>query len=348
MILDLDRFVRTAQPAWRDLESLLDKLETRPDHRLDSVEAETLQNLYYRAAADLNRLESGACAPSVQAHLMNLVARAYGEIYAAPRSPAWDPMRWRRLPRVLLTFGRAVPQVFRRHLRLFELSLALTLAGCLFGALAVTLDPAATTILLPAAYLRDPAQRVAQDLGKAGGHVANGAPQHPADLSEETVFSAELITHNIQVSLFTLALGVTLGIGTGLLLVVNGILLGAVAARYCQAGFGWFVAGWLLPHGAFEIPSVLIAGQAGFLLARSLLQTGRETRRERIRRVLPELLTLLGGLCCLLVWAGVMEAFFSQHHAPGLGYAAPVAVGLTELLLLSGYLAFVGRENTVA
>ncbi|HUX68006.1 MAG TPA: stage II sporulation protein M [Terriglobales bacterium] len=338
MILDLDRFARTGQPAWSELEALLERLEARADRRLEAGEAEALEDLYHRAAADLNRLEQGACAGTLRDYLQDLVVRAYREIYAAPRGLPWQGGRWRRLPRAAAGFGRRVPQVFRQHLRWFGLAVGLTLAGCLFGGLAVLFDPAvATHVLLPAEYLRHPAQRVAQDLGQAKGAGGRGP-----NLSEETVFSAELITHNIQVSLLTLALGVTLGIGTGLLLFENGVLLGAVAARYSQQGFGWFVAGWLLPHGAFEIPSVLIAGQAGFLLAGMMLRGGREPRWVRMRRQLPELLTLLGGLSCLLVWAGTMEAFFSQHHAVG-GYGAQVAVGLSEMLLLAAYLSLAGR-----
>ncbi|MGH9394898.1 MAG: stage II sporulation protein M, partial [Terriglobales bacterium] len=130
-----------------------------------------------------------------------------------------------------------------------------------------------------------------------------------------------------------------------LMLFTNGVMLGAVAARYVRQGFGWFLAGWLLPHGAFEIPSVLIAGQAGFLLAGLLLAGGRETRRERLRRRLPEVLTLFGGLSCLLLWAGIMEAYFSQHHAPEIRYGVKALVGLSELLLLGCYLAFAGRHE---
>ena len=88
----------------------------------------------------------------------------------------------------------------------------------------------------------------------------------------EAAFSAELIKHNIQVALLAAALGVTFGIGTALLLFENGVLLGAVAVHYTQQGFGLFMTAWLLPHGVFEIPSILIAGQAGFYLARLLLR----------------------------------------------------------------------------
>ena len=119
------------------------------------------------------------------------------------------------------------------------------------------------------------------------------------------------------------------------------LLLGAVAVRYTQQGFGVFVTAWLLPHGAFEIPSILIAGQAGFYLARLLLRR-REDRN--IRQSIREWLVLIAGLSMMLVWAGLMEAFFSQHHAPVLPYGFKVAVGAAELVLLTIYLLLIGRR----
>jgi len=57
---------------------------------------------------------------------------------------------------------------------------------------------------------------------------------------------------------------------------------------------------------------------------------------------------LIAGLAMMLVWAGVMEAFFSQHHAPVLPYWFKVAVGAAELALLTSYLLLVGRKETAA
>jgi len=330
VILDLERFALQGQPAWRRLESLLDRLAARPARDLSAAEAEELEDLYHRACLDLRRLDRGVYSGDLYRYLEVLVARAYAEIYAPPRRFSWT---WRTWGARLLAFFRYAPRVFRRHLRWFGLAVGLTLAGIALGGLAVTFDPAAVPVLLPASYLSNPAQRVSVE--------EHGL--HRMTPTVETEFSAELITHNIQVSLLTLALGVTLGIGTGLLLFTNGLMLGAVAARYWQQGFGWFVAGWLLPHGAFEIPSILIAGQAGFLLAQLLAAGGREPRWRRLRERLPEVWTLFGALCCMLVWAGLMEAFFSQHHAPEIAYSTKAAVGLSELVLLTLYLSLVGR-----
>jgi uncharacterized membrane protein SpoIIM required for sporulation len=332
VILDLERFQAQARPRWGKLESLLASLEGRPDRRLNPAEAEQLQELFTQTAADLNRVTHGALAPELRQYLERLVARAYAELYYAPatRSEIWQPRRWLRI-------FTAFPEAFRRQSRYFVLAVLITILGCALGGLAVRYDPASVDALLPAGYLRNPDQRVHEE--------EKGLSRHLPSAQIEAAFSAELITHNIQVALLAAALGVTFGIGTALLLFENGVLLGAVAVRYTQQGFGLFVTAWLLPHGAFEIPSILIAGQAGFYLARLLL---RRHEDRNMRRAMREWLLLIAGLAMLLVWAGIMEAFFSQHHAPVLPYGFKVAVGAAELALLTTYLLLTGRRDTAA
>ncbi len=207
----------------------------------------------------------------------------------------------------------------------------------MLGGLGVRYDPGSGDVLLPADYLRNPGQRVHEE--------EKGQSRDLPSAQLEAAFSAQLIQHNIQVALLAAALGVTFGIGTALLLFENGVLLGAVAVHYTQQGFGLFVTAWLLPHGVFEIPSILIAGQAGFYLARLLLRR-REDRN--VRQSMREWLVLIAGLAMMLVWAGMMEAFFSQHHAPVLPYGFKVALGVAELALLTVYLLLIGRRDTGA
>ena len=329
MILDLERFQAQARPRWRDLESLLGALEGRPDRRLSPAEAEQLQELYAQAAADLNRVTHGSLAHELRQYLERLVARAYAELYYAPptRSEIWQPRRWLRIFTLF-------PETFRRHARYFALASLITLLGCALGGLAVRYDPASVDVLLPADYLRNPSQRVHEEEQRQG--------RHPHSAQTEAIFSAELLRHHIEVALLAAALGVTFGIGTALLLFENGVLLGAVAVHYTRQGFGLFMTAWLLPHGAFEIPSILIAGQAGFYLARLLLRR-REDRN--VRQSMREWLVLVAGLAMMLVWAGLMESFFSQHHAPVLPYGFKVAVAAAELVLLTIYLLRTGRRE---
>ena len=228
----------------------------------------------------------------------------------------------------------AFPEAFRRQSRYLAVAMLVTVLGCALGGLAVHYDPAAVDVLLPADYLRNPAKRVLDE--------QQGERQQFNSAQAEAAFSGQLIKHNVQVALLAAALGVTFGIGTALLLFENGVMLGAVAVHYTQQGFGLFMTAWLLPHGVFEIPSILIAGQAGFYLARLLLHRSED---RDVRQSMREWLVLVAGLAMMLVWAGMMEAFFSQHHAPVLPYGFKVAVAVAELVLLTMYLLLIGRKE---
>jgi uncharacterized membrane protein SpoIIM required for sporulation len=201
-------------------------------------------------------------------------------------------------------------------------------------------DPEAKSVLLPFPHLQgNPSDRVAQEESQAEDGLAG----------MKTTFSTSLMTHNTKVAIFTLALGMTWGIGTLVLLFYNGVILGAVAVDYLLAGEGRFLAGWLLPHGSVEIPAILIAGQAGLVLAGALIGWGRRlTLAARLRAVGPDLLTLIGGVGLLLVWAGIVEAFLSQYHEPVLPYAIKILLGVVELSLLTLFLARAGRTGAPA
>src|SRR5580700_9290326 len=134
MIVDLPRFVETERPYWKALEEILDWLEHSPGRKLTLDEAERFHLLYQRTAADLGRISGFASEGGLRQHLEWLVSRAYAEIHESRGRTKLRPWRW---------ITRGFPQAFRRHFRAFQLSVALTLAGLLFGGLALKFDPEA-------------------------------------------------------------------------------------------------------------------------------------------------------------------------------------------------------------
>jgi uncharacterized membrane protein SpoIIM required for sporulation len=330
MILDLQQFIATERPRWDELEALLAKIEEDPDFRLTLDQTRRFHYLYDRAASDLLRISTFASSPEILRYLEALVARTYGEIHET-RDPRRRFLFW-------TWFTRQLPQTFRRHLTAFWCSLALTLLGVVFGAGMLYLDPDARETLLPFSHLQEkPSERVAQEEQDKGERLEG----------KKAGFAGFLMTHNIRVSLFTLALGMTYGIGTVVVLFYNGVILGAVSFDYIQDGQTRFLVGWLLPHGSIEIPSVMIAGQAGFVLASALIGSRKRMGLlKRLAEVRDDLVTLIGGFSLLLVWAGIVEAFFSQYHEPVLPYGVKIGFGLLELVLLCCFLGFSGRKDT--
>ena len=328
MIIDLARFVKVEQPFWLELDAILTKLENDSQRKMPLEELLRFHMLYQRASADLAKLDTFSVESQLRLYLEALVSRAYGEMQEAPASSRFKPWQW---------LAVTLPLTFRRRARAFQFSLLLTLAGALFGVLALKIDPEAKAVIMPFSHLNgSPAKRV-QDEEAGRSKDLNG---------KQGSFASHLITNNTKVTITTLALGMTFGIGTIIVLFYNGVILGAVAFDYISSGYLTFLLGWLLPHGSVEIPAILIGGQAGLVVAHALIGWGsRVSRRERMRAIAPDLVTLIGGAALLLLWAGIIESFFSQYHAPVLPYSVKIAFGSVQLSLLCFYLMFAGRKG---
>ena len=326
MILDLAAFLERRRPDWERLEAALERMEsggTPPS--LDEIRE--FHRLYQDASADLARLSTFSAERSVRGQLESLVARAYAELHETrDRDRRVRPFRW------LL---RTVPRTFRRHAAAFFVAMGTMLLGAMFGGGALMVAPDTKPVLMPFEHLQgDPTERVREEESV----VVNEVEGHKAR------FSAQLMTHNIRVSLLTFASGITWGVGSLLLLFYNGIGLGAVAVDYVGAGQGRFLAGWLLPHGVIEIPAIWIAGQAGLVMASALLGRGQgRPLSQRLRAVSGDVLTLLGAMGVMLVWAGLVESFLSQYHEPLLPYGVKIAFGVVELTVLIAWLWGGGR-----
>jgi uncharacterized membrane protein SpoIIM required for sporulation len=287
--------------------------------------------LYERTSADLARLVTFSSEPELRRYLEALVARAYAEIHETRGSrKRFAPLAW---------FMRTLPQTFRRHVKAFYLAVAFFLIGGFFGGFAVAFDAEAKQAVMPAMFadhLGDPAERVRRE----------EQAKHTPTAAQLTPFSTSLMTHNIRQAIKALALGMTAGIGTLLVLFYNGVILGVVGVDYVAAGQTKFLLAWLMPHGVIEIPAFVIAGQTGLVLANALIGWGRRERlAQRFRAIAADLVTLMGGVAVMLVWAGLVEAFLSQYHEPVIPYWFKITFGCVELVVLILFLARAGRKS---
>ncbi len=329
MIINLQKFITEERPYWSELERVLDRLEAKPEAKLTLRHLERFHYLYQRASADLAKIATFSAEPNTRLYLEALVGRAFGEIHETREKPhRLKPLHW---------FFSTFPQTFRQHIRAFWISLAAIMVGAAFGGFTVMIDSSTKQILLPFSHLQgDPSDRVKKEEGADADQLEGS----------KTTFSSFLMTHNTRVAIFTLALGMTWGIGTLIMLFYNGVILGAVAIDYVMAGEAPFLLGWLLPHGAIEIPAILLAGQAGIVLAGALIGWGKPiSLRMRLRKISNDLMTLIFGVALMLIWAGVVEAFFSQYHAPVLPYTIKIAFGAFELIILVLFLGKAGKKQ---
>ena len=322
MIINLNNFIAKERPFWTELETVLSKIENDAFYKMDVKGCKRIYFLYQRISTDLVRVSTLAHEPQLTQYLESLLSRAYKVIYSSKtNTKGFSYKYW---------FLNTFPQTFRKHINAFILALIVTLAGSLFGGILVSVDSEAKQVIIPFQHLANsPEHRVEKEETREDDPMSG----------RQSSFSAYLMTNNIRVSILVLILGITFGIGTLIILFYNGVILGAVAADYILAGKSVFLAGWLLPHGSIEIPAILLAGQAGIMLAAALIGSDKKISfKNRLLNISNDLVTMIAGVSILLIWAGFIESFLSQYHEPVLPYSFKIIFGLIELFLLFFFL----------
>jgi uncharacterized membrane protein SpoIIM required for sporulation len=312
--VDLNAFVEERRPAWRKLEQLVGTLEASGAQSLaaandqQTVEAaRTLAQLYRAACADLIRARSETANAELIGYLNGLVGRAYGVIYQGRRF---------RLAAFLRFVLVEIPRRVRARWGYILAATLFFLAGLVFGGVAEAFDPTAKHFLLPAefAQIEDEIQR---------SPAAQGGTAMPPALN--VLMSTTIMAHNIQVSFGAFAAGGTAGIGTAGVLFYNGVLLGDMAAMFARHGLSEGFWALILPHGVIELTAIMIAGAAGFLIARAIIAPGEMGRRAALARYGLEAVELAIGCAILLVFAGLIEGFVTPQ--PTIPPAAKIGIG---------------------
>ncbi len=130
----------------------------------------------------------------------------------------------------------------------------------------------------------------------------------------KSLFASFLFTHNLKVGLVAMSLGVLAGVPTVLLMLYNGMILGAFLSVYMKAGLGLEVWAWILPHGITELTATVLCGGVGLVLSRAVISPGLKTRAEALVDAGAEAGRTAIGVAGMLVMAAFIESFVRQSH----------------------------------
>jgi uncharacterized membrane protein SpoIIM required for sporulation len=300
--VNLDRFLSERSGSWNELDSLIQAAGRRPE-KLGATGVRRLGELYRATAADLSLARSRWPSEGVTARLEQRVGLARHLVYDAPTR--------RSSVRSFITrdYWRAVRE------RRLELAIAATL---LFGACALSgvwadRDPGAAAGLAP---------------GGAYQSVTQPRP-HGSDLrlpaGERTALAGAIFTNNIRVTLLAFAAGVAAGVGTALLLIWNGVLLGIVGGLAVGSGNGRVFFELVTAHGLLELSCIVVAGAAGLRMGWALIEPGSRKRAAALGIEAREAVAIVLGTAPWLVLAGLIEGFLTPA---GLGLPAVLAIGI--------------------
>ena len=317
--MPIDRFITQRKNAWQRLEDLLKLLDTASLKRLRREEVRELGRIYRRTASDLAIARAESRDPRLINYLNSLVIRAHGRIYRA-ESPGWK--------RILFFFTHELPQTFRRTWRYTLLSFSVFMVFAIFGFIGTRYDPEFSELVGV-----DPAFREM--------NIETQTRWWESLNTQNQVGASVIMTNNIQVTIYTFALGALLGLGTLFYLAFNGANIASVLALTYRAGFGNDLVTFMVGHGVIELSCIFISGGAGLLIGSAMIMPGNLTRADALKTRGMEAVRLMMGVAVLLVVAGIIEGFISPAPInPRIKYTIAVLTGLA----LYSYLLLAGRD----
>ena len=215
-----------------------------------------------------------------------------------------------------------LPLVVARNRRPLLLAALVFGLFTLVGALSAAYDDSFVRVVLGDAYVNRTLE-----------NIRRGDPMAIYKGEDETPMFLFITFNNVRVALLTYATGVTAGWGTLYMLFKNGVMLGSFQYFFYAQGVlkASLLSIWI--HGTLEISAIVLAGGAGFVMARGLLFPGTFSRAEAFRHAAREGLKLAVGLVPIFVVAGFLEGFVTRHTE------MPVAA---SLLIIGASAAFIG------
>ena len=173
------------------------------------------------------------------------------------------------------------------------------------------------------------------------GRAAPDPDKHfGADAS--TGFAAQIFTNNMQVAFVAFAGGLTLGLLTGWVLVLNGLMLGLLGGIELANGNGSLFFQLIVPHGLLEMSLFIVAGAAGFRMAGALLRPGHRRRVDALAVEGRAAVEMAFGTAVLLIPCGIVEGFVTPA---GWGLGPNVTIGVILFVAFWGLVMWRGRPE---
>jgi uncharacterized membrane protein SpoIIM required for sporulation len=204
--------------------------------------------------------------------------------------------------RIVRFWKSELPLVIRKHHRMILYSFLIFLFFAVLAAFSAANDQEFVRGVLGNDYVEMTDQ-----------NIAKGEPFGVYKEQDPTYMFLAIAVNNVKVSFMIFISGLLAGLGTLWLIFQNGVMLGSFQYYFFSKGLGWKSVLVIWIHGTLEISSIIIAGAAGLVLARSLIFPGTYKRFPSLKRGVRDGVKMMIGLVPVFIVAAFLEGYVTRY-----------------------------------
>ncbi|WP_304143748.1 stage II sporulation protein M [Mesoflavibacter zeaxanthinifaciens] len=301
-------FIKTNKEKWLEFEqAIFGKQLKNPDE---------LASLYTQLVNDLSYAQTYYPKSKTVLYLNNLAAKAFQKIYKTKRQDT---------NRFVYFWKTEVPLIMYEYRRYVAYAFLVFLSFVAIGALSAEFDDAFIRLVLGDHYVNLTLENI-----EKGDPVAI----YKSGSNWGSAFGITL--NNLYVGITSFVFGIFGGLGTGYILMENGIMLGSFQYMFVKEDVFWESVRGIWIHGAMEIFAIVIEGAAGFILGASILFPKTFSRMTSFKRGVKVGVKILISTFPFTIAAGFLEGYVTRYSNIMPNWLS-IGIILTTLSIISFY-----------
>ncbi|WP_339713232.1 stage II sporulation protein M [uncultured Kriegella sp.] len=278
-------FVKQNKDKWSTFENALSKKT--------NIAPDVLSDLYIEITDHLSYAKTFYPSSNTEFYLNSLASKAHQKIYKTKREPK---------NRIISFWKSEFPTLFYHFHRELLIAFLVFAFFAVVGAFSAANEGDFVRSILGDGYVNMTLE-----------NIEKGDPMAVYKQMGEFNMFLGITINNIRVALLAFAYGIFLGVGTLMIMLQNGIMLGSFQYFFYEKGLLWESVRTIWIHGTIEISVIVIAGCAGLVLANGILFPGTYTRLESFKRGVKNGLKIMVSTLPFFIIAGFLEGFVTRH-----------------------------------
>jgi uncharacterized membrane protein SpoIIM required for sporulation len=280
------QFIKNNSERWKEVELFLSKKTSFQD-------PDKLAELFIQLTDDLSYSKTFYPQSKTTQYLNTLASKLHQSVYKNKKE---------KRSRIISFWKYELPKIFYQRRKELLISFVVFIIAVVLGVISSEGDTGFVRLILGDSYINMTQENIDNDDPLAVYKQMNGV-----DMFMGITFN------NIRVSFYAFMAGIFLSVGTILLLLYNGIMLGSFHHFFYANNLLFKSLSVVWIHGTLEISSIIIAGAAGLVLGNSILFPKTYSRRQSFLISAKDGVKIVVGLIPLFITAGFLESFVTRY-----------------------------------